>query len=131
MKNPITAPNTRPITSMSAMTTTGSQPSLRSTAEATVVSATTPLTDRSMPPEMMTSPSPTTRMSRKGVVMNRLRKACPSRMAGYRIMPPTNASANSAIVAPSGKNFRLFARRRLNDCITQPPASARCVPRLS
>ena len=46
-----------------------------------------PLTERSMPPEMMTNVSPTTQISRKGVVLNRLKKAWPSRMAGYEIAP--------------------------------------------
>ena len=125
MNRPITAPNSRPITSISGMTSHGSHPSVSSAAEATVVSATTPPTDRSIPPEMITRPSPTTRMSRNGVVVNRLKNDWPSRMAVNATTPARKARMNSDTVAPRGRNFRTFARRRVADFIMRLSAFVR------
>ena len=55
MKKPITPPMVMPISSISTITTTGSRPASSRAALATVVRAMTPPTERSMPPEMMTS----------------------------------------------------------------------------
>ena len=52
----------------------------RSAAEATVVRATTPPTDRSIPPDRITKVMPIALISRNGVARNRLRKTCGSRM---------------------------------------------------
>ncbi len=81
MNRPITSPNIMPIASTTGKTTQGSSP-LSSEAATTVVRARMPLTDRSMPPEMITKVSPTTMTIRNGAVLNRLKNACPSRMAG-------------------------------------------------
>ena len=81
MKKPIVAPMAMPMTSMRPMTTHGSMPSpRRRAAEATVVRATTPPTDRSIPPDRMTNVMPIALMSRNGAARKRFRKTCGSRM---------------------------------------------------
>ena len=52
------APRLIPIASMRKMTAQAFQPSRSNTAEATVVSATTPLTERSIPPVRITNVMP-------------------------------------------------------------------------
>ena len=81
MKKPIVTPMTMPITSMSPITSHGSIPLLRRrAADATVVSATTPPTERSMPPDRMTNVIPIALMSRNGLARRRFRKICGSRI---------------------------------------------------
>ncbi len=53
-----------PISSISGITAQAFQPARSSAAEATVVSATTPLTERSIPPVRMTSVIPMALISR-------------------------------------------------------------------
>ena len=82
------APSVEPISSISGMTRNGLSPSFSSRcAEATLVSAITAPTDRSMPPEMITRVRPMEPISRKALSMNRLKKVCALRMPGYCIAP--------------------------------------------
>ena len=69
------------------MTSAGSQPAWSRAAVATVVRAMTPPTERSMPPEMMTSDWPTTAINRNGAVLTRLNSGWESRMAGKDSTP--------------------------------------------
>ena len=64
------------------MTTTGLAPFCSNEAEATLVSAMTPATDRSIPPVMITSVMPMDTMSRLPLLMNRLKNTCGFCMAG-------------------------------------------------
>ena len=82
MKKPIVAPNAMPMSSIRAITSHGSMPlPRRRAAEATVVRATTPPTDRSIPPDTMTKVIPMALMSRNGIARSMLRKTCGSRIA--------------------------------------------------
>ena len=57
-----------PITIIKGMTTIGLAPSRSKAAEATLVSAMTPPTDRSIPPVMMTSVMPMDTINKAGIV---------------------------------------------------------------
>ena len=81
MKKPITTPNAMPISSTITITSQGSMPSFRrSAAETTVVRATTPPTERSIPPDRITNVMPMALISRNGAARNMLRKTCGSRI---------------------------------------------------
>ncbi len=64
MNPPMIAPRAIPISSISRTTSQGLVSARSRAALATVVSATTPLTDRSIPPERITSVMPTALISR-------------------------------------------------------------------
>ena len=76
------APKAAPIASISSITIQGFQPARSNAAETVVVKAITPLTERSIPPEITTNVSPIVLIKRKGVVMNKVKNTCPSRMPG-------------------------------------------------
>ena len=59
----------------------------RRAAEATVVRATTPPTDRSIPPDRITNVIPIALISRNGAARNMLRKTCGSRIPSYTSAP--------------------------------------------
>ncbi len=80
MKKPIVAPMTMPIASMRSITTHGSHSPRSSAAEATVVSAMTPPTDRSIPPDRITKVMPIALIRRNGLARKRLRNTCGSRI---------------------------------------------------
>ena len=88
MKKPIVAPKAIPMTSTMTITSHGSVPLLRSSAaETTVVSATTPPTDRSIPPDRITNVMPMALISRNGAARSRFRKTWGSRMLSYASAP--------------------------------------------
>ena len=124
MKYPMTTPKTMPIKSITGNTTHGFQPRLIREAATTVVRARMPLTDRSIPPETMTNVSPTTQMIRNGVVMNRLKNACPSCIALNEKAPARYTTTNRAMVADRGRNFRCCSTRATNALIIAPPPHA-------
>ncbi len=82
MNKPITNPKSIPISRTTGKIIHALQPIWSSDAATTVVRARMPLTERSMPPEMITKDSPTTVTIKNGAASIRLKNACPSRIAG-------------------------------------------------
>jgi hypothetical protein len=74
MMLPCTNPNKIPITNINGITTYGLIPAWSNAADAVVVNATTPPTERSIPPVRITNVMPIEPSSRVALLMNRLKK---------------------------------------------------------